>query len=590
MNVIRALYDHYDNVDHPPLGYTYFSSAICIVINDDGDIVQCEDIRTKIEASSKKIPKKVLLPQTVGKGSATIPIILADGIDYLAGMGDPEKAKRSAKRHTASINAHKKLLKDIISFEPTKEELRAIEAVYRFICKSHPELVLDKESFENGGAYGYFCVFRLSGKLEFVHELEVVKRYVADRFHNNRDLAKKQPTGQCLVTGKVGPIMLTHNPTIKGLRGNAQASGAKLVSFNDEPTRFQGLDQSMNAPMSREAVWRYTSTLNWLIDKQRICINDLNVIFWSTDNCKEYDELLCACDNTRKESDDNLKSVMEYVESGKLPSGVDPNMQCCILGLVPARTRIAIKFWHTDTASGIFEKIRQHMLDMRVGSQWFPSIYQIIAACYDDNQGGKTDAQFVFAEPLFMSILYGQVYPRPLLYALVKRMQQNGCVNEYTKVISKLQTAVLRGICNRELRCNSKEEFEMSLNVDRPEPMYHWGRLFAICCHIQKANDPKVKRTLNHRFFKTAMTRPLVVFNEVMVLANHHLNKMECDKPGLAVYFRGLINGVIDKIDDPIKRTDRIDMTHFILGYSHQLTFLFTKKGEGVSDENSDEE
>ena len=57
-----------------------------------------------------------------------------------------------------------------------------------------------------------------------------------------------QETGMCLVSGRIAPLALLHEPVIKGVR-NAQMSGAKLVSYNCASFLSYGKEKGFNAPV-----------------------------------------------------------------------------------------------------------------------------------------------------------------------------------------------------------------------------------------------------------------------------------------------------------------------------------------------------
>ena len=66
------------------------------------------------------------------------------------------------------------------------------------------------------------------------------------------------------------------NQKIKGVYG-AQSAGATLVGFNDPAFWSYNKEQSYNAPISESAMFKYTTVLNYLLErdsKNRIQIGD----------------------------------------------------------------------------------------------------------------------------------------------------------------------------------------------------------------------------------------------------------------------------------------------------------------------------
>ncbi|MDA8418802.1 MAG: type I-C CRISPR-associated protein Cas8c/Csd1 [Desulfobacteraceae bacterium] len=98
--------------------------------------------------------------------------------------------------------------------------------------------------------------------------------------------AKKAPRGICLVTGREDvPIELTHLPKIKGVRG-AKPSGAAIVSFDKPSFTSYGFAQSLNAPVSFDAVSAYCNGLNALLNSENhsLAIAGTAICFWAKES------------------------------------------------------------------------------------------------------------------------------------------------------------------------------------------------------------------------------------------------------------------------------------------------------------------
>lgn len=89
----------------------------------------------------------------------------------------------------------------------------------------------------------------------------------------------------CLITGQNTSAALIHEPAIKGV-GGAQSSGAKLVSFNCDAFTSYGKEQSKNAPVSKNAAFRYCTALNSILsgpnsNKHRYSLADTTITYWT---------------------------------------------------------------------------------------------------------------------------------------------------------------------------------------------------------------------------------------------------------------------------------------------------------------------
>ena len=111
---------------------------------------------------------------------------------------------------------------------------------------------------------------------------------------------------QCLVTGKYETIAKIHTPT-KGVR-NAQPAGARIVSF-DENSCSYGKESSYNAPVSKLAMFKYTTMLNYMLSKPkyRLYAGDATVVFWAK-KTGIYEDLMAELFNLSEDKADAVTS------------------------------------------------------------------------------------------------------------------------------------------------------------------------------------------------------------------------------------------------------------------------------------------
>ena len=86
----------------------------------------------------------------------------------------------------------------------------------------------------------------------------------------------------CLVTGKkVKPVSTTYSTFILGGKSNA-----KLVSFQESSGYDSyGKKKGLNAPISEEAEFKYTTALLGMLSRQsrnRFTIGDRTFVFWAS--------------------------------------------------------------------------------------------------------------------------------------------------------------------------------------------------------------------------------------------------------------------------------------------------------------------
>ena len=107
---------------------------------------------------------------------------------------------------------------------------------------------------------------------------------------------------------------------------------------------------------------------------------------------------------------------------------------------------------------------------------------------------------------------------------------------------------------------------------------YRLGRLFAALEKIQSDANPGINATIRDRFYAAASSTPVTVFGNLMRLSNHHLSKLEKEKPGLFIVRKQLIGEIMYPISDFPPHLNLADQGRFAIGYYHQTQDLWTKK------------
>ena len=178
-------------------------------------------------------------------------------------QGENIKIADLEKRAAAETSADEKALIQT-AIDESKANLEAIQqdaGAAEIDLQQTLEWLTQLQSVSTG-----FGVFQISGETNYVHQVKPVKSW----WSNQTSGSSSEPNGFCLVTGKRGTIAAIHNPAIKGV-ADAQSSGAKLVSFNEQAYESFGKEnakkvgQGANAPISEEAAFAYCNALNWLL-------------------------------------------------------------------------------------------------------------------------------------------------------------------------------------------------------------------------------------------------------------------------------------------------------------------------------------
>lgn len=625
--IVQSLVKYYDilardksvNISKP--GFSPANVSFALVISPDGNLTNIIDIRTD---AKKKVPRVMDVPlQKSRAGISPQPYFLCDKGEYIFGFENVKRKEFEKKNEKSSQEMHvlsrndkfvtiisprsrecslqfKSFHHSLLDGHPNSE----VQAFLKFLDEwkmesslEHPKIAEYLDEIAAGG----FFVFDIGG--EYLHENPVIREvwesYYSSIVQSNSD----SNCSQCLVSGKCEPIAVTHQK-IKGVYG-AQSAGASLVSFNDDSFYSYGKEQSYNAPISESAMFKYTTALNYLLhrgSRNRVQIGDTSTVFWAdTNNQSCIDLAHFIIDPTDAEGTDAkepestqrqqdlrtrqlVSDILQKVKNGRYLEekdlGVSPEKtKFYILGLAPNNARIAVRFWHEDSFGNFITRVARHHLDLEIEHDdcWpnYISIYRLLRETVPRESTDKA-ASPLLGGLLMRSILENTPYPVPMYAAILSRVKVERSINY-------VRAGFIKACLIRLARAKANHEEEMitvSLNEENPNVSYRLGRLFAILESAQKVANPNVKRTIRDSYFASASSTPGVVFPILLKLSQHHLSKINSEKPGLGVNISKSMDDVISSIDRfPVNLTLE-EQGMFMLGYYHQHESFFRKVSE----------
>jgi CRISPR-associated protein Csd1 len=626
--IIQSLVRYYDilagddavKISKP--GYSPANVSFALVISNGGELTNIVDLRSD---GKKKTPKVMNVPlQKSRSGRNAPPYFLCDKCEYVLGiedlkLKDYEKKNQGSSQEITVLDKNEKsvtivsprslecfnqfrsLHYSLLDNHPNPEVL----AFLKFLDGWKPELSLQHPKiaeFKEEILTGAFFVFDIDGR--YLHQNPVVRQSWESHISPEPDDDSNE-FHQCLVTGNPEPIARTHQK-IKGVYG-AQSAGATLVGFNDPAFCSYNKEQSYNAPISESAMFKYTTMLNFLLEresKNRIQIGDTSTVFWAeTDkkNCENLAHFLIDPFEEPEEDDGNgaevatkkqdlqtrqlVSDILRKVRTGKhleeKDLGVDPEKtNFFILGLAPNNARLAVRFWHEDSFGNFITRVARHHLDMEIdrddrGPQYI-SVYRLLKETIPKNSSDKA-ASPLLGGILMRSILEGTPYPVPMYNAILNRVKVERSIN-YARA------GFIKACLIRLARTRGKNEEDMitvSLNEESTDVPYRLGRLFAVLEKTQSDTNREMKSTINSKYFSSASTTPAVVFPVLLKLAQHHIAKSDWGFKS-----NQWIEDVLMGVDAFPAYLNLEEQGMFMLGYYHQRKAFFKKK---ESSENKSE-
>jgi CRISPR-associated protein Csd1 len=599
--ILQRLVEYYDRIatdpqsasQLPKTGYSLQKITFCVVLTSAGRLQQFQSL---LDSGKKKpLPRQLLVPgQSKPSGSGFNPCFLWDNAAYMLGFKPEDtKPERTQQSFEAFREKHVSVEQEVNS--------AAFTAVCVFLRDWSPRLNGDQYANDLKDIVGGFGVFRIAGQQGFVHDdPAVVSWWLSHHAQAGEDASQ----GFCLVSGQQEPIARLHEPKIKGVR-NAKTSGALLVSFNDDAYESFGKTQSYNAPVSVSAAFKYANALNYLLrrDDRRISLGDATVVFWAERPTPLEDfisDLFSAsplpgpdAPVEDKRRADQLRLFLSQLREGYALNELDtPGTRFFILGLSPNAARISVRFWADTTVAEMEDRLRQHLQDIDlVGSREGDSLLKIKGIVQATGRA-ESDAKGQFrgydgdsvapllAGAIARAVLTGGPYPQSLLSSMVRRIRSDNAIRHPR--VAAIKACLVR---NSRLNGNPKE-VPVALDINRSEPAYVTGRLFALLEKIQEdSSEGNLNATIKDRYFSSASATPGVVFPRLIRLSQHHLAKIE---GGLKVYREKQLGEVMGKVERFPSHFNLEDQGLFSVGYFHQRQDLFTRKDNKTKEGESE--
>lgn len=584
--ILQALCEYYDRKaalgEMPTYGREWKSIPYLVVISGDGDFIRLESTAEGEgkEQTVKKFPLALSKGRSGSKSWATANS-LWDHYGYVFGFPkkmdfDNAKSVETGERQLGSFQQELDRLK---SLNPDDEGLEAVLRFYGKFAQNVEKLCQDPlwdEAFKKDGTN---FAFRVATEPNPVG---------TDPKFNYGDQHDSSPVGLCLVTGERRPIAVLNNAI--SLR-NANASGAKLVGFQ----KGSGYDsyqkeQGLNAPISQQANFAYTTALNTLIapkSKNKFFFNKDTLVFWaSKDNAFEdmFSSFFTALPKDDPDSNvEKISALMKAPRTGSLTEDDDTRFHLLLLS--PNNKRVAVKLWEEAPVRTFAKNIRQwfHDLDIVRRSDDKPflplgNLLRSIALL-----GKEENLPPQLFQAMMRAVLEGLPLPEQLETQTVGRMRADRGLIDTGKDkkwdVVYQRAALLKAFLNRK-RNNNEKPITMTLDPNNNNQAYLCGRLFAIFEKVQQeANPSGVNATIRDRYYDSFSCTPNVAFARLAALSNHHIQKLD---KGKQIYFERLKGEVMQNLspDGLPAHFSLDDQSRFTIGYYHQRQAFFRKKDD----------
>lgn len=572
--VLEALNDYYNTllkqgrISRPGWSDTKISYAICL--KESGEVEKIISVKDENDR-----PIHMELPTGPKRSNALAPCFMWDNATYMLGLDIKGKPERAINCFQACKNHYKTILDGVVS--PAAFALRV------FFSNWNPETAKENPLLSDcldDLLKGRNLTFMVDGK--YISEDPAFCKAWDDYYMGNDGGEERI----CLVTGKKAPAQLTH-PAIKGLAG-AQPSGATLVSFNGASFCHYGQEQSMNAPVSKQAAFAYTSAINaMLADKnQSWRMGHDTMLFWAKDGNPAYQKLFIQTFLKRDKPDEGGDEAVEDTvvdETGE--TSIDPDMEFFILMLSPNAGRVAVRFFLRDKFGIFMRNIVAHneRMSLRLPNGELTEPVPITSFLYALANPASRDKVVppLMESAIVEAVLTNQPYPSLVQdYVLHRTITEKSLTWKRAAII---KAYMLQNYKDRPNYSNVLEVASVGLNESCNSQPYVLGRIFAVMDRIHAVSgDFKLTTTIKDRYIIEAATSPRYTFNKLERLNAANLKKLRTSgKFGYAKVMEDIINDLYSKMDGPTPEHFGVaQQDKFFLGFHHQQAYNAAKSNE----------
>lgn len=580
-----------------------------LVIDEQGkfvDLRSCAVERTG--AKGKKFtafPELSFVPKNVtsDRSHGGNPQFLADKLEYWFGIPEKTNAERSLKAHIALANAFAAEFPDDSRAQAVKKffdrvERKEVSARW----ESKPDRGKGKLVISVDGIDRDFLVKTPADRIALyldqddlrpVFHASINLRAFWSRQYREANAKRLKDSAHgknapCLVCGNAKPATETFG-LFKGLADQ----GTSLV-FTGKPAyqsyHFEDcpvcLDCSQAIIRGLELLLKNRSTFKRLQVKRpspgaEEATPPVVFVFW-TRQPTEFDF------GKAVEADvETVKLMLETVQRG-LPRQI-AEQQFYILGLSESYRRTMVRYWTETNVKSVVEHLASWFEELCDGFKEFAPL-PLMRLCQmtvrqPSPVGDDWKIPARVSSSLFLSAFLGKPVPPPVLQMLVNRVRiipQADFEKENPTADYKFRPermALLRLTLNRLMK-NNEPQFKPGLDVGRPEPEYHCGRLLAVCDAAMRwsnSSEPGKpgKSTVADRFMGSASSAPCSVLPVVYRNSRHHMNKLKRDLPAKFLQMERLLDEILSKLKSyPVTLTPQ-EAGVFILGFHHQRQYFF---------------
>ena len=398
----------------------------------------------------------------------------------------------------------------------------------------------------------------------------------------------------CMITGEVLPIIEKHP---KGVV--SAAYGAKLISANDSSNftyRGRFAEPSQAATISYVASQKAHNALRWVVANQGVIIGGRTFVCWNPkgkDVPNAMHSLLSVSDSQKKAAtpSDYKKQLADAVNGWKL--NLPDNEDVVIASFDAATTgRLSVTYYNELRASDFIDRLAHWQQTCCWENNQFgyqsPSVRQIAQCAFGVERTEWLDVDDRILKEQVQRLLHCVIDKAPMPSDIVQALMHRASMPLAYNNINRRKILFTACAAIYAYRTQAKkEEWTMSLDKEKKDRSYQFGRLLAVMEKVERDTYTDEGREPNAiRMQSVFCDRPLYTAKIINDRLNPYFERL---RPGSRAYYKKLIGEITEQLSnyDDAQLNRPLGDT-YLMGYYLQRNELYTSKSNETKEETEE--
>lgn len=407
----------------------------------------------------------------------------------------------------------------------------------------------------------------------------------------NESLRKESGSALCMITGEVLPMTENHP---KGVV--SAAYGAKLISANDSSNftyRGRFAEPSQAATISYVASQKAHNALRWVVANQGVIIGGRTFVCWNPkgkDVPNAMHSLLSVSDSQKKAAtpSDYKKQLADAVNGWKL--NLPDNEDVVIASFDAATTgRLSVTYYNELRASDFIDRLAHWQQTCCWENNQFgyqsPSVRQIAQCAFGVERTEWLDVDDRILKEQVQRLLHCVIDKAPMPSDIVQALMHRASMPLAYNNINRRKILFTACAAIYAYRTQAKkEEWTMSLDKEKKDRSYQFGRLLAVMEKVERDTYTDEGREPNAiRMQSVFCDRPLYTAKIINDRLNPYFERL---RPGSRAYYKKLIGEITEQLSnyDDAQLNRPLGDT-YLMGYYLQRNELYTSKSNETKEE-----